>query len=338
MIKTGIIINISNKKAGIMTSSGEFVYIKIGKVFPKVGQIHTGELYKKNLFLYKYAITAASLMFILLPSTYAYTYYSPVTTIVVTINPSISIKANKWDKIISSKALNSEGSLILNNIKLKNKSIDDGLELLVKEAKTEHFINDKYVDDKKIISVDIKSKKDNSIDISNFKNVIDSNKLIFKINATSSNNKSIDITVNNKKIDISNLNPIVVEKENINKELKNKSNHILKPSVDNNISDKKSSKVEAQLKNNTNSTMDKDNEAGKDRLLKNKNSKDNNNNNNNSNNNDSSSIKNYNPLDNFKNSIQDEKHEYNIKSKIPNDDKYEKDSYEIQKKHNSLDH
>ena len=28
MIKTGIVISIINKKAGIMTSSGEFVYIK----------------------------------------------------------------------------------------------------------------------------------------------------------------------------------------------------------------------------------------------------------------------------------------------------------------------
>lgn len=335
MIKTGIIINISNKKAGIMTSSGEFVYIKIGKSLPKVGQIHTGELYKKNLFLYKYAITAASLMFILLPTTYAYSYFAPVTTIVININPSVSLEANIWNKIISSKGLNSDGSLILNNIKLKNKSIDDGLELLVKEAKTENFINDNYLDDKKIISVDIKSKKDKSIDISNFKNIIDSNKLTFKINATSSNNKSINITVNNKKIDITNLNPNVVEKENSNKNLKNNSNQILKPSVDNNnnnnILDKKSSKVEEKLENSNKPITDKDNKMGKDKIFESKNS-------NNNDDNNSSSIKNYNPLDNFKNSIQDETHEHNINSKIPNDDESEKDSYEIQKKYNSLEH
>ena len=111
-------------------------------------------------------------------------------------------------------------SLILNNIKLKNKSIDDGLELLVKEAKTEDFINDKYINDKKIISVDIKSNKDSSIDISNFKNIIDNNKLNIKINASSNNNKKIDITVNNKKIDTSNLNPNNQKKENINKKSK----------------------------------------------------------------------------------------------------------------------
>ena len=33
MIKTGIVISIMNKKAGIMTSSGEFVYIKIVKYY-----------------------------------------------------------------------------------------------------------------------------------------------------------------------------------------------------------------------------------------------------------------------------------------------------------------
>ena len=251
MIKTGIVMCITNKKAGIMTTSGEFVYIKTSNVLPNIGEVHTGELYKKTLFNYKYFITAASLMFILISSASAYAYYTPVTTIVLNINPSVSLIANRWNKIINSKALDSDGALILKNIKIKNKSIDAGLELLVNEAKIEKFINDKYVTDKKIINVDIISNRNNSIDISNFKNIIDSNKLYIKINTSSGNNKNIDITVNNKKIDTSNLNnPNSYKRESINKDSNPKINPLKKPSVNTttNKVENKSSEIKKNLK------------------------------------------------------------------------------------------
>ena len=294
MIKTGIVINIINKKVGIMTSSGEFVYIKPSKAFPKVGQIYTGELYAKNLFLYKYAITAASLMFILISSAYAYAYYTPVTTVVVTINPSVSLEANRWNKVINSKALNSDGSLILENIVLKNKSIDTCLELLVKEAKAENFINNNYVNDKKIISVDIKSKKDHSIDISNFKNIIDSNNLNFKINASSSNNKNIDITVNNKKIDTSILNFNSNKKEATNKTSTIESNPLKKPSIDNNtnINKDKSPKIKEVFKNDDKTIKNEINKSeNKNTYIKNPINNNNNNNNNDEDNDDNNKDK-----------------------------------------------
>jgi hypothetical protein len=273
MIKTGIVISIMNKNAGIMTSGGEFVYIKISKVLPKVGEIYTGELCKKNLPFYKYAITVASLVFLLFSSASAYSYYTPVTTIVVSINPSVSLEANRWNKIISSKALNSDGSQILSNIKLKHKSIDAGLELLVKEAKTENFINDKYINDKKIISVDIKSNKDSSIDISNFKNIIYDNNLNTEIIASSDNDKSIDITVNNEKVNTSNLNPSTNKKEITNKDSNiKKINPLKKSSVDSNtnLPKNKSSKIKYEFKKSSNPTTIKDNNINNDDKSENK--------------------------------------------------------------------
>ena len=272
MIKTGIVISIMNKKVGIMTSGGEFVYIKTKKVVPNVGEIYSGELYKKNLFLHKYAITAASLMFVLISSVSAYAYYTPVTTIVVSINPSVSLEANRWNKIISSKALNSDGSLLLSNIKLKNKSIDVGLELLVNEAKTEHFIDDEYINDEKIISVDIKSDKDGVIDISKFKGAIDDNNLNIKINASSSKNKHIDFTVDNKKIDTSSIISDKKEKEDSNKNSNIKVDLPKKPSVSNNANtkDNNSGKVKEDVKNNNKPTITEDSNTKKDNIKENK--------------------------------------------------------------------
>ncbi|MBZ9686210.1 hypothetical protein G9F72_007685 [Clostridium estertheticum] len=267
MIKTGIVISIINKKAGIMTDRGEFVYIRIGKVLPKIGSIHRGELYKKNLFNYKYAIIAASLMFILISSSFAYAYYAPVTTIVLSINPSVSLKANRWNKIISFKALNSDGSLILRNVKLKNKSIDTGLELLIKESKAENFINTEYVNYKKIISVDIKVNSDNSIDISNFKNIIDNNNLKIIINASSSNNKRIDITINNKKIDTANLNNNSIKKGSTIKNEDAVKDSLKKPSVENNTN--KIKEKSSEIKNKT--IKNKENKINKNDKSENKN-------------------------------------------------------------------
>ncbi|MBX4261441.1 anti-sigma factor domain-containing protein [Clostridium estertheticum] len=256
MNKTGIVINIINKKAGIMTSSGEFLYIKISKELPNIGGIYTGKLYNKNLFIYKYVISVASLMFMIVSSAYAHSYYTPVSTIILRINPSISIDSNKWNKIISSKPLNSDGAQILNNIKLKNKSIDVGLGLLVKEAKTENFINEKYVSDKKVVNLDIKSTKPISIDISNFEDTIGSNNLNVKINLSPSNTKNIDIIINNKKINTSTLNK---------RKITNNQSNI-------NISENKPSKIKDTLKDNTKPTIKKYNKISNDIKIGNKNS------------------------------------------------------------------
>lgn len=252
MIKTGIVISIKNRKAGIMTSSGEFVYIKTSKILPKVGEIHTGELCRKNLLIYKYALIAASVMFIFISSIGAYSYYTPVTTVVLSINPSVSIEANRWNKIISSKALNSDGLLILNNIKLKYKSIDDGLELLVEEAKTEDFINDKYIIDKKIINVDFESKKNSSIDISKFKNIVDSNNLSININSNLDTNKNIDITANNKKIDTSKFKNGSYKKNDSTENSNIENNTVKKPSLNSNSNTKIITNKNKNTKANTN--------------------------------------------------------------------------------------
>ncbi|MBK5240067.1 anti-sigma factor domain-containing protein [Clostridium sp.] len=269
MIKTGIVINIMRSKVGVMTSSGEFLYIKTNKVLPKIGEIHTGQICRKPLSLYKYAITAASLMFLFISSTLAYAYYTPVTSIVVSINPSVHLKANRWNKIIGSNSPDSEGATLLSNINLNNKSIDVGLELLVKEAQNEKIINEKYITDKKIISINIKSNNDRTIDISNFKKIMDSNNLNIKLNLSSDNNKKIDIIANNEKVNTNDLIPSSAKNETPNIKSKNKNNSIEKPSIDinTNIIEDKSTKNKEEINKSTMPTTTKQNKTNKDLTL-----------------------------------------------------------------------
>jgi len=314
MIKTGIVINIMNKKAGIMTSNGEFVYVKTSKILPKIGEIHTAKLCKRNSSFYKYAITAASLIFISCVS--AYSYYTSVTTIVLSINPSFSIKANRWNKIISSKALDSDGNLVLSNIKLANKSIDDGLQLLVKESKTKNYINNKYVKDKKVITVNIKSNIDNSIDISNFKNIIDSNKLNIKLIVSSDNNKDIDITANNKTINTFDFNPNSTKYDHNNKKSNKRSHPLKKPSLDTNSMEDKSSNSKHESKKDTNPTTNEEDKLNNDGESENKNP------------NNTSNV--------IKNKLQSEENKSYENVETPNDDESENQSYEIREKDSDL--
>jgi len=324
MIKTGIVINIMNKKAGIMTSNGEFVYVKTSKILPKIGEIHTAKLCKRNSSFYKYAITAASLIFISCVS--AYSYYTSVTTIVLSINPSFSIKANRWNKIISSKALDSDGNLVLSNIKLANKSIDDGLQLLVKESKTKNYINNKYVKDKKVITVNIKSNIDNSIDISNFKNIIDSNKLNIKLIVSSDNNKDIDITANNKTINTFDFNPNSTKYDHNNKKSNKRSHPLKKPSLDTNSMEDKSSNSKHGSKNNTKHTTNEEDKLNNDGESENKNP----------NNTTSSIIEKTDTSNVIENKLQDEENKSSENIETPNDDESENQSYEIREKDSDL--
>ncbi|MBU3177366.1 anti-sigma factor domain-containing protein [Clostridium estertheticum] len=312
MNKTGIVINIINKKAGIMTSGGEFLYIKISKALPNIGEIYTGKLYKKNLFIYKYVISVASLMFMLVSSAYAHSYYTPVSTIILRINPSISIDANKWNKIINSKPLNSDGALILNNIKLKNKSIDVGLGLLVKEAKSENFINEKYVSDKKVINLDIKSTKTISIDISNFENTIGSNNLNVKINLSPGNTKNIDIIINNKKINTSTLN-----NNSYKRKITNNQSNI-------NISENKSSKIKDTLKDNSKSTTKKYNKISNDIKTESKNSTSN-----------SSSITKHENSNKIRNNVHTSKHKNIKNADLPSNTNIQKHSDKTQNRNSN---
>jgi len=324
MIKTGIVINIMNKKAGIMTSNGEFVYVKFSKILPKIGEIYTARLCKKNSSFYKYAITAATLIFISCVG--AYSYYTSVTTIVLSINPSFSIKANRWNKVISSKALDSDGNLVLSNIKLVNKSIDDGLQLLVKESKTKNYINNEYVKDKKVITVNIKSNIDNSIDISNFKNIIDSNNLNIKLIVSSDNNKNIVITANNKTIHTFDFNPNSPKDNHNNKKLNNRSNPLKKSSLDTNSIEDKSSNSKRESKKDTKPTTNEEDKLNNDSESENKNPK----------NSTSSIIERTDTSNAIKNKLQEEENKSSENLETPNDVESENQSYEIKEKDSDL--
>lgn len=185
---SGIVMQIDKKYAHIMTNQGEFIKVKIGKIAPTVGEIYSAEKVKQIPF-YKYTAAAASIAFTLLFGGVAYAYYSPVATVDININPSIRLDINRWEKIIKSMPLNTDGEKVLASLDIKNKALNDGLELIVDEAKKDNFINEAYIESGKVITLSVDNNKSNlDVDLSKFENYSKQNNLKVEITEDKKNN------------------------------------------------------------------------------------------------------------------------------------------------------
>lgn len=182
MNRTGIVLQLEKNKAILMTSSGEFAKVKIPGKAPNIGETYTGKIYKENNLI-KYATAIACLLFVFLTGGGAYAYYSPVTTVQVSINPSLELKLNRLNRIIKYSPLNKDGEVLLTHLNIKNSNIDDGLNQIVEEAKKEKFINENYIKAEKFISVSIASgDKSKSLKLAKFEKYMTDNKLNLNLN------------------------------------------------------------------------------------------------------------------------------------------------------------
>lgn len=172
--KTGIVMEIKNKKARILTPSGEFVEVKINGSTPTIGSVYTGTQIRKIPF-YKYAAAAACLIISISTGGAAYAYYTPTASI--TLNTDLELKLNRWNKIIKALPLNENGKELLSSMNLENRDVNDGLGLIMEKSEQNGLE----------ISLDITSKEDKLVDLSKFKDSSKKKKLDVKINYNKSN-------------------------------------------------------------------------------------------------------------------------------------------------------
>lgn len=248
--KTGIVMEIKNKKACIMTSDGQFIEVKINDTLPSIGSTYTGQVYRKPNF-YKYIASAACLVFFTSIGGAAYAYYTPTTSVVVDINPSLELKLNRWNKIIKTIPLNETGAQLASSIDIKNKDIDTGLTIILDEAEKEHFINEDNTKEEQHFSLNVTSSKDTSLALPKLQEKADSKKIDIKIDYSKNNAKN-DIIKNGKEFK--------KEDENIDTNVKkaapSKSNRNLK----NNVIDK----VDEPYRNPKSNSKDKVKDSNKD--------------------------------------------------------------------------
>lgn len=177
--KEGIVVSIDGKYVNLLTSCGEFVKVDCNGKKLDIGEKFVGSEVKSRYLIFntRKILAAACIVLALITCGAFKAYYSPSATVIVDINPNIELKVNFLNRIISSKALNNDGKEILNQIKINNANVNDGLKKIIDQSKKDKFINSNYVKTK-IVSINISGK---SIDISKFKSDMKASNLSIKI-------------------------------------------------------------------------------------------------------------------------------------------------------------
>lgn len=138
MKKKGMVIEIKNKNAIIMTETGEFASVKLGNSIPICGENYEGYEVKDKSILKKVFITAVAAVFIFILS--AVDYYNPVKAVELDMNSKIMLGLNRWNRVMTVSAQDKKGKLLLSKISIRNITLDKAVEKLMVEAKQEKTI------------------------------------------------------------------------------------------------------------------------------------------------------------------------------------------------------
>jgi hypothetical protein len=264
MSKSGLVVDTNKKYACLLSSDGQFINVAIKGRVPLKGEIYSGEVYKKTP-IYRFPLIAAMVAFIIFLSGGFYTYYTPAAEITISMNPAVKLKLNLWHKIIESVPLNKDGEKLLSSLQLKNKDLNAGLDLIVKQAKADKFIDETSVENEEVISIEVTKNKSLKFNLSKFEQSVKAQNLKVQIldetkgkhNSKKSNSKAKlnedknEEIKNNKDIDNKTINKENTDKDN-NDNLndkdsnKNKTNKDTKKPVDNNSSTRNTDKKEKE--------------------------------------------------------------------------------------------
>ena len=111
-----VVVELNDSFAAILSDDGCIATVK-NKNY-EIGQVIKIDKNKNNDIIKKITAFAASAAAFILLSTGTWAYSSPYTYVSVDVNPSIEITANRFDRVLSVRAVNDDGEDILNEIPL----------------------------------------------------------------------------------------------------------------------------------------------------------------------------------------------------------------------------
>lgn len=136
-----VVVEIRGNKAALLSDDGCVVKVKNENY--EIGQEVSFNMKKNISIKKKIAYFAASIAVVV--GVGAATYYVPTTYVSMDVNPSIEYHVNMFDKVVSVKGVNEDGSNIIENVnestKLENKSIEEAIRLTVNEVAKEGYLD-----------------------------------------------------------------------------------------------------------------------------------------------------------------------------------------------------
>lgn len=133
----GIVADIKDKKAVLISDSGEFYTI------PNKGYEIGEEIEYKNQSYRSIVSIAACFLFLMLSTVSGYSiYFTPTAYVSIDINPSIQFDINRFSRVIEVHPLNDDAKKLLNDINVKNAKISDALKKVVEASEKMGFLNE----------------------------------------------------------------------------------------------------------------------------------------------------------------------------------------------------
>ncbi|MDK2823830.1 MAG: hypothetical protein PWQ67_2349 [Clostridia bacterium] len=160
-VRKGLVLEINKNKAIVLTPDGQFLERSFTGKTPEIGS--EINIYSKtvNWKIWSMMGIAALLALIIIPFVSMQVLFSPqlaVAYVTIDINPSIELGLDEEDKVISMQALNEEGDLLLDKVRIKDLPIDQALEVI-----TEAAIKEKYIKPEKENAVIISYTREKSV-------------------------------------------------------------------------------------------------------------------------------------------------------------------------------
>jgi len=159
-----VIVEIKGHHVAALTNEGCIIKVKnknyaVGQVIEMEAQA-TRKQAKKPAQIMVWAASAAAA--IVLVSVAAWAYLTPYTYVSLDVNPSIEYSVNRFNRVLSAVAVNGDGTEILQNLDLNNKTIDEAIKDTVDKIK-----NAGYFDGTDPGSIEISTSSDNQQDAEN---------------------------------------------------------------------------------------------------------------------------------------------------------------------------
>lgn len=133
-----VIVEIKDKYVAALCSDGRIIKMK-NKHYTIGQEIDM----KSSKTLVKFAASAAAALVVF--AVPAWAYLTPYSYVSIDVNPSVEFSLNRFDKVLSIKAVNDDGEELLRDIdlnQLKNEDINDAVKEVVREIKESGFFTE----------------------------------------------------------------------------------------------------------------------------------------------------------------------------------------------------
>jgi len=134
----GVIVQLDHDTAHVLKNDGSFAS------YPRDASWQIGDVITvrhSRLFSLKRAIIACSAVFILIAGLGFTLYQIPATYVELSVNPSIKIVVNRFDRVLSVEGLNAEGENLIQGMSYKNLSFTEAYHRLLNRLDNNGWLN-----------------------------------------------------------------------------------------------------------------------------------------------------------------------------------------------------